>query len=414
MAKYIFSPWRPVATTKGKEKKQEAHRAGWTLLWAEQLGAKVLHNEPIPDDCEMLYAELGMEFDQTFPSFNSVTSGKMWDGLYEYFDHWITYTEKGGKTTFLDWYTDGYQARCWAERLWFRYDLHEFQWRRLQAGDESIAPMTGNFATLFPHRVQQLVRVSRTKPLFQKDLPFKSLTLGDSHSISAWLPGSKAYRIDGQTLYGALKKGLGTYLQEMNMQPGMDSLRTYFGNIDIRHHLCRLCTDQKSQEGATIRLVTEYVRQLKELKETYRIENISVVDTLPIEHESRRIPGTGCYPEGKTGQPFWGSWDERMHVHKTFNQTLRTLRKQDPFFEIVEWPSKFSLAEDITIMSNNAGGVESHIKDQKPPVPLIHRRGSLDYDVMEVRGSVHLIPEHYLWSDRFSVWTEREKFYGDN
>lgn len=416
MANYIYCPWRPVSPPK-KHKKLVGHRAGWTHLWAQQLNATVICDEDIPDDCEHLYIELGMEFDITKPSFNQVMSGEMWDKVYRWMNRWITYLEQGGECTILDHFSDGYTGKCWAERMWSRYDGYNSLKRRFAAGEEGVQDPGDNFGTLFPDRVQVLVKPSRQPILCQKDLPqskFNGVTLGDSHSLSTWVPGTKAFRNDGQTLHGALKRGLRSYLEEFNMKPGMDHLRLYFGNIDIRHHLCRLYTNELDQEGATRDLVRAYVAQAKELKSEYDIATVEIVDTLPIEMTARRIPGTGRYPWGSSGQNFWGTWEQRMRVHRIFNEELRLLQAQDHFFEIIEWPKWFAHDEDFVVMSDKQPAIESEIKKQKPPVPLTHPKDALRYDVMEQGGSVHLIPEFYTWAHLFSTWTERSKYYGAN
>ena len=417
MANYVFSPWRPIAWKK-KNGDLRAHRAGWSYLWAQQLDAEIVENRDIPDDCDHLYIELGMEFDPTKGSFNQVCSGGMWDNLYVWFDRWISYLEKGGKCTILDWDTDAYAFRGWAERMWARYDGDQNHLKRRAAGDTSIPDCSPKFSTLFPDRVQVLAKTCRQGALHQRNLDpesFPSLSLGDSHSLSTWFEGAKACRLDGQTLHGALKQGLRSYFEDMNMQKtGMPKLRTYFGNIDIRHHLCRIYGTQEEQEAATTKLLEAYINQLKELKEEYNIGQVEVVDTLPIEMTARRIPGTGMYPpmNKKVGRNFWGTWEERTHIHQFWNSELRRLQQEDPFFNVLDWPAWFMHDEENEIMSDKAKSIESDIKKQKPPVPLRIPKGSLRFDVMEDRGSVHLFPEHYKWAHLFSTWTQREKFYG--
>lgn len=414
MANYIYCPWRTVSPPK-KHGKLVGHRAGWTHMWAQQLNATVVCDEDIPDDCTHLYIENGMEFDVTKPSFNQVMSGEMWDKVYRWMNRWITYLENGGECTLLDHPTDGWNSKCWTERMWSRYDGYQNLQRRFAAGEKGVQDPGPSFGTFFPHRVQVLAKVSRQPILCQKDLPqkdFNGVTLGDSHSLSTWVPGTKASRNDGQTLHGALKRGFRSYLEELNMKPGMDHLRLYFGNIDIRHHLCRLYGTEAEQEQATRDMVRAYVAEAKKAKSEWNIETVEIVDTLPIEMTARRIPGTGRYPWGTSGKNFWGTWEQRMRVHQAFNDELRVQQQLDPFFEIVAWPEWFAHDEDYVVMSNRQSAIESPIKKQNPPVELVHPKGALRFEVMEVGGSVHLIPEFYTWADKFSVWTERNRYYG--
>ena len=82
------------------------------------------------------------------------------------------------------------------------------------------------------------------------------LVLGDSHAVSAYKPGANISRNDGKTLYGILKEGMQNYIPE-----GTKHLISYFGNIDIRHHLGR----QKDPLFSTIKLAEDYIKHLEEL-----------------------------------------------------------------------------------------------------------------------------------------------------
>lgn len=155
------------------------------------------------------------------------------------------------------------------------------------------------------------------------NLTLKSNTfvLGDSHSVSVWHPGSNISRNDGKTLFGVMREGMGNYIPE-----GTKHLITYFGNIDIRHHLCR----QEKPVDATKKLVKDYFEHLKSLN----IEKVSIVKLLPIEFEERRIPKTGFYK----GTPFIGSQRERTQLMQIFNEQIDNL-KAIYNMNVIEWPS---------------------------------------------------------------------------
>jgi hypothetical protein len=164
---------------------------------------------------------------------------------------------------------------------------------------------------------------SRSNSVKTIDLTLKSNTfiLGDSHSISAYVPGANISRNDGKTLFGILKEGMSSYIPE-----DTDHLITYLGNIDIRHHLCR----QPNPIAATESLVYDYVQHLKSLK----IPNISAVQLLPIEHEDRRIPKTGFYK----GTPFYGSLEKRLEICQIFNKMLSIYLSLEGF-DLIKWPN---------------------------------------------------------------------------
>lgn len=158
--------------------------------------------------------------------------------------------------------------------------------------------------------------------------------VGDSHSISVW-PGIgwNIHRMDGKTLYGFLKN------------PSYADMY-YFGNIDIRFHLAR----QKDPLQATLDLVGRYIEHAKD-------NNAKVVCLLPVESESRKIPGSGKYK----GQPFYGSQKLRQELVDVFNEEL--LMSGLP---VRRWPQEWY---DDPIFFQN--------------------------EVMEPRQSVHLRPKFY-------------------
>lgn len=194
-----------------------------------------------------------------------------------------------------------------------------------------------------------------------------SVVLGDSHSLSMYRPGHRVMRNDGQTLHGALKLGLSSWLKE-----DTENLVVYFGNIDIRHHLLRLPDPQE----AVVTLVKEYENQLKELKG--RNIKIEVVEALPIEDSSRQIPKSGFYK----GTGFYGDWDSRNEIKEQFNELITQMCRTNGF-KLYRHPDVY--------------------KDDD---------GKLRVDVMEQPRSVHISPDFYYWD----LWnnTPNRKLGGKN
>lgn len=160
------------------------------------------------------------------------------------------------------------------------------------------------------------------------------LLIGDSHSISVW-PGKEydIIRMDGKTLFGFLKNPIkADYL--------------YFGNIDIRFHLCR----QGNPEQATRQLVKRYIEFAKSC-------NAKVSCLLPIESESRKLPNSGLYK----GKSFYGSQSERQNLVDLFNNELLSSG-----LVVNEWPEYWYT------------NLEFYEKN-----------------VMEPKQSVHLRPKYY-------------------
>ena len=180
-----------------------------------------------------------------------------------------------------------------------------------------------------------------------------SIIIGDSHSISAWQPGKTINRLDGKTLNGALKIGL------KNLIPSkyQNNIQFYFGNIDVRFHFKRF-----GGADAIVKIFDRYVKQLKELKEEGY--NITLTHLIPVEDESRKIPGTGKY----LGENFFGSQQERLEYVEHFNslieQTAELLE-----LKVARW---YNLDYD-----------------------------GLSFDDMESRQSVHIRPSSYMHANKF-------------
>jgi len=173
------------------------------------------------------------------------------------------------------------------------------------------------------------------------DLPERNnLVIGDSHSISAWQNESYTIsRNDGKTLHGFLKenRNLSKY----------EKITFYFGNIDIRFHLCR----QQNPIEATKDLFNRYCEYASKYDST-------LVQLLPIEDESRKIPKSGLYK----GKPFYGTIEERKELRKLANKIML-----DSDIPILTWPSTF-----------------------------LDENGNLKFEIMEPKQSVHIKPRFYI------------------
>ena len=155
------------------------------------------------------------------------------------------------------------------------------------------------------------------------------VVLGDSHSVAHYLRGRLVLRNDGLTLHGLLKRGLEEVLRE-TVDYDFSELTICAGNIDIRHHLLR----QPDPREAVDALVNELARQLERLYSTGTIERYTVVLPLPIEHEARRIPGSGCFK----GTPFFGSQAERDEIRSYMDDTLLSMFGEE---HVHAWPKEW-------------------------------------------------------------------------
>lgn len=176
----------------------------------------------------------------------------------------------------------------------------------------------------------------------------KKLILGDSHSVSVYKKGYRISRNDGKTLHGFLKVGLKNYIPD-----DIEELIFYAGNIDIRFHISRIGNYVNTMNDLCI----ELEKQLIELKQ---LKKISIVALLPIEDESRKIPGTGKYK----GQNFFGTSGDRALCVRSMNNWLKQHCKENGW-EFLEWPFDYEKR--------------------------------LDFNFMEQKQSVHLRPTSYMY-----------------
>tara|TARA_Y100000034_G_scaffold102360_1_gene127190 strand:+ start:893 stop:1837 length:945 start_codon:yes stop_codon:yes gene_type:complete len=185
------------------------------------------------------------------------------------------------------------------------------------------------------------------------------LVVGDSHAICMYRPGWMIESIPFKTLYGALEIGLSNLV----LIDGISEIEFYFGNIDIRHHLCR----QDQPLVACFELADRYVEQLTEFSN----KEISVYEPLPIENESRKLPKSGYYK----GQPFSGSWKDRNDIRDMFIGRLKD--KLPSWIRLNEWTKEFKFK---------------------------NTKGELDFRYMENNGSVHLARHSYpYWKGQQST-----------
>jgi len=180
--------------------------------------------------------------------------------------------------------------------------------------------------------------------------PWDKLVMGDSHAICMYRPGWNVNSVPFKTLHGALKQGLNSFINMSNVK----HVEYYFGNIDIRHHICRF-EDIKSTINI---LVEKYINQVNELN----METKAIYELLPIENESRSIPKSGWYEK----TPFYGSWSQRNDARLYFKEKLINM-SQGTGITIKEW---------ITPEFYNS-------------------IGEMDFKVMEKPKSVHLSREYY-------------------
>ena len=173
---------------------------------------------------------------------------------------------------------------------------------------------------------------------------YNRISIGDSHAICMYRPRWENVSRPFSTLHGSINKGFETFIPAGSEY---DIIETYFGNIDIRHHLCRF--DDPILEAK--KLADRYAAELERISLKFGAKTLAY-EPLPIECESRKVPKTGWYK----GTPFFGSWKERTEVREAFISQLQlnanvykwteSLKNQDGYlsFDAMEKPQSVHLS----------------------------------------------------------------------
>ena len=211
--------------------------------------------------------------------------------------------------------------------------------------------------------LDNLQRMYETAEVVKYPFIGPKLVIGDSHSICMYRPGWTVNTVPFKTLHGALKD-LKSFITDVAPIESFTHLECYFGNIDIRHHLCRVGGDGRDN---AVELARKYYHAVMDIP----IPNKSIYELLPIENESRKIPQTGYYKK----KPFWGSWEERNQARLAFKDELTMMAIQhNAEVDVISWTDY-----------------------------LMNDKGELDFKHMEKPQSIHLSRGSYPW------WTGEEK-----
>ena len=178
---------------------------------------------------------------------------------------------------------------------------------------------------------------------------YDKIAIGDSHAICMYRPYWMNVSTPFKTLHGAIKQGFDKFIP-----PGEYSeIETYFGNIDVRHHLMRFPDPIK----ATKELAAKYIAECQRISDMYDAP-VTMWELLPIENESRVLPKTGYYK----GVPFTGTQKERDNIRQIFKEEIMIQDK----FPVFLWVDH-----------------------------MINDKGELDFEYMEKPKSVHLSRASY-------------------
>jgi len=258
-----------------------SHKGAQGYIFADQLGAEVATKLLSPknfDSYDSVYVYHGNDFSGGLNVFGGI---EFWSGL--------EYIRKLAR----------YKGKIYSINIDFpKYS--EMILSRLERVKEKGKPYSAEW-DLFPwEALKSLENRAITR---DPNFPTQSskLAFGDSHAISMYRPGWINVSVPYSTLYGSIKKGFEAFIPDHEFS----HMESYFGNIDIRHHLMR----QENPKESASKLAIAYVNEAVRISNKYDCE-YKIWEPLPIENESRKIPKSGWYK----GKPFYGSWKERNDI----------------------------------------------------------------------------------------------------
>lgn len=290
-------------------KKKNSHGYGWARTWSENLDVGINHEGAVVD---VLYLDHGVNFGGSLNLFGGFTED-LEQRINNFLEARLVYS--------LDIDMPDYGAM-----LKKRKDVVDKDWC---------------------DTVSEKCKTARTlKSTDMSDLHW--LTIGDSHTAAYSREDSMVIKTDGLTLNGQIKSDF-EYVTKHILECMPRGITMSFGNIDIRHHICRLNADSMPMLKEWKRFGDELER--KGIKVEYSTP-------WPIEFEDRKLPKTGYYKD----QPFWGSREERINALNQWIANMDALGMKR-----VEYPEEWLTMDG-----------EKYAKDH-----------------MESTSSVHLSPESY-------------------
>lgn len=331
--------------------REGSHKGGWARLLKCQLvnmgysSVEILNNKNSLSEYDIIIFDLGAEYSGTLNLFGGLDE-KVFKRL--------------------------------AEILEFKGQL--FSWKnQLPNVFEALKSRSSNSSTCeeFKRQTPEFLRDVQSKlegtKVFKHAYRTHKLLISDSHGPSVWTPEYMIEREDGRTLYGALKNNI---IENLLTTYRPDEVMIHMSNIDVRHHLCR----QLDPEQSAWQMLNDLGQLMFSFKNVGLVQNVTLVQTVGIEDESRELPKTGYYK----GTPFYGDWNRRFMIRDYMNSKMHELcylcNKPKLFeWKLVEYPNYF-----------------------------FDKTHKLRFDVMEKPGSVHTSPEHYRWNLEKNElrWTE--------
>lgn len=277
-------------------KLKNSHVLGWSLVWADQLGARIDHVcSPSIGLANEVYLEHGVNFSGTLNLFGGATK-EIYDRINRVAAH--------PNVTSLD-----FDMPDWGAQL-----------KKRIGAPTTYEGITEQWCDKLSERLKKVPSLKQEHLLGK----LSGVSVGDSHTPAFSQSGDVVLRENGKTLYGTLRKGLLSEFRGFDVPK--QQITFCYGSIDIRHHMLR--HENLDLDG----ILTEYVKQARELEQKYGCDAWFTAP-VPVEYEERRLPKTGYYK----GTPFFGSRQERLDLTFRFIDTLNKLSSNKVIMPPENW-----------------------------------------------------------------------------
>lgn len=273
----IFNPFTPIP------KHPKSHVRGWSMAWADRLGADIADLNTDLTKYRTMYLDFGVNFGGTINLF-----GGFDDEVFDRCNNMIYAIERGSELILLD----------------SRPKSPNISEPRIGKASSSRR-LTRKWAAVFD------MVINRASVISMYDLIKKSAIIGDSHTTAFASSDDAILRRNGSTLHSFLMNPI-NFLNDYDLSL-YKALTICLGSVDIRFHL----VGHKDRESPKA-LAKLYSNAIKQVREHNRYIPIHVCSPVPVEYEGRRIPKSGHYK----GVPFNGSREARLEYTLKFRREL--------------------------------------------------------------------------------------------
>jgi len=318
----IYNPFTPIP------KSEKSHIRGWAMMWAQRLNANIAEKDTNLLDYDHIYIDHGVNFSGSLNLFGGFN-----DDIVANCYNLMEAVDNGAKLYSLD------------------HNIHEC--RYIEQIEKRIGANTTSSAVDEDFLINFAETLSLAKVMTMDKLPLEKWIIGDSHTLAFSTQDQAITRLNGQTLYGAMEKGINSFIRSNPKPQNLKEITLCLGSIDIRFHCLR------TNKFTAKEFADRYANLVILLQDRLKIP-VKVCAPVPIEHELRRLPKTGQYE----GQNFYGDRQERLKY------TLDFIERLDSYCLDFE-----------TVM---------------PPKEWYSMPGNqYAQEIMELSSSVHIAPKNY-------------------